>query len=159
MDRIVLQPLRRWSVSGWVAAALWLGFLLMVNVASWSASDLGGGLVSGFALAVSVAFIFIVGRRWRTARLYADREEIRLGKKFIRREDVVSIAIEPEGDTPVRFWLGVGTMAVTQDFTKTVSFRDADGRLLLSVPQLYGSAQVIELARFLKVPLSGAPSS
>ena len=159
MDRIVLQPLRRWSVSGWVAAALWLGFLLMVNVASWSASDLGGGLVSGFALAVSVAFIFIVGRRWRTARLYADREEIRLGKKFIRREDVVSIAIEPEGDAPVRFWLGVGTMAVTQDFTKTVSFRDADGRLLLSVPQLYGSAQVIELARFLKVPLSGSPSS
>ena len=159
MDRIVVQPLRRWSVSGWVAAALWLGFLLLVNVASWSASDVGGGLVSGFALAVSVAFIFIVGRRWRTAPLYVDREEIRLGKKVIRTEHVASIAVEPEGDTPVRFWLGVGTMAVTQDLTRTLNFRDPDGRLLLSVPQLYGNAQVIELARFLKVPLSGAPSS
>ncbi|HKW60609.1 MAG TPA: hypothetical protein VJR46_12725 [Candidatus Dormibacteraeota bacterium] len=140
---------------GWVAAALWLAFVVLIVVASWGGFDWGGRSVAAFVLLVSAGFVFAIVRRWRSLSIYADEEEVRFGVRRIRRADIASMAMEPPGDTPVRFWAGVGVMAVTQDVSRSVNFRSADGRSLLRTTDLYGRDQLRELARFMDVPLEG----
>jgi hypothetical protein len=77
------------------------------------------------------------------------------GNRVIPRADVRAIGIEPAANTKAEFWLWVAVMALTQDLSRTVEFRAADGRSLLRTKDLYGSPQLEKLAKFLGAPLIG----
>jgi hypothetical protein len=150
-----IRPPRSWVVLGWVAAGFWLGFLVLVLVASWTGFDWSGRAVVLFLLAVSAVFIFAIARSWRSLDIRADDKTVCLGKRTIPRREIASIAVEPPGDTRLRFWAAAGVMAVTQDAARMVVFRSADRRALLETKELYGREQLRELANFLDVPLVG----
>ena len=156
MDRIEIRPTRSRAILGWLAAASWLAFLVLILVAGWSGFDLASRMLVAFVLAVSAGFTLLMATGWSTLAIRADAREVRFGKRVIQREDIATIDLEPPGDTPLRFWLGVATMAVTQDQTRMVCFRAADGRALLRVGNVYGRDRLRQLADYLNVPLRGA---
>ena len=152
---VEIQPRRRWLVLGWLAAGLWMAFVSFILVAGWSGFDWSGRTVTLFLWLLSAGFVFAIARRWRGLAIQVDGDSVRFGKRLVARADVASIAIEPPGDTPLRFWAGVGGMAISQDFSRSINLRSADGRSLLLTTDLYGREQVRRLASFLDVPLEG----
>ncbi|HSS61563.1 MAG TPA: hypothetical protein VLK30_08925 [Candidatus Limnocylindrales bacterium] len=128
---------------------------MAVTIAAWAESDWIARLATAWFLLTTTLLTVLVGLRWRHLELIVDAQEIILGKRSVRRQDVASIALEPAGDTASRFWFGVALMALTQDLSKRVNFRDATGRSLLVTTDIYGTAGLQELAAFLGVPLIG----
>jgi hypothetical protein len=155
MDRIEISPARRWVWFAWLAAAAWLVIAVAITIAAWMSADWGARALTAWVLLLSGGFITLVASRWKTLDLRADDKEIRFGKRVVRRSEVAAIAIEPVGNTPARYWFWVAVMAITQNLSRTVSFRAANGRSLLTTTDLYGSDRLKTLADFLHVPLIG----
>jgi hypothetical protein len=65
---------------------------------------------------------------------------------------VSEITTGPTATSATHFWLKVLMMAISQDFTRRVYLRTAEGRSLLEIPDIYGSGQLARLAAYLGIP-------
>jgi hypothetical protein len=143
----------RWVLASASLAGIYWLVLLAFALFGWTDADWIGKaiLVWLFLVGAAVSAFLLTG--WKNLSLIADATEIRFGKRSLLRARVSEISTGPVATTATQFWLGVVVMALSQDFTRRVSFRAADGRALLETPDLYGSTQLARLATFLEIPL------
>ena len=149
---IEIHPSRRWvltSVS--IAVVCWLG-LLAFALFGWSSADWIGKAILVWLILVGAAVSAVALRGWKNLSLIAGPTEIRFGKRSLLRSRVSEITTGPVATTATQFWLGVAGMALSQDFSRRVYFRAADGRALLETTDLYGSRQLARLAAYLQIP-------
>ena len=149
---IEIHPSKRWvltTVS--VAVVCWLGLLAFV-LFGWSSADWIGKAILVWLILVGAAVSTIALTGWKNLSLIAGPTEIRFGKRSLLRSHVSKITTGPVATTATQFWLGVAWMALSQDVSRRVYFRAADGGTLLETTDLYGSRQLARLASYLQIP-------
>ena len=149
---IEIRPAKRWVLAAAALAGICWLVLLALGYFSWPSAGWIGRAILVWLFLVSVAVSAFVLSGWKRLSVITDEAHVRFGRRSILRSDLSEIKTGPVATSATQFWVGVAVMALSQDFTRTVYFRAADGRALLEIPDLYGSARLADLAAYLRIP-------
>ena len=147
-----IRPLMRWVPASAAIGAICWSVLLVFALFGWTDADWIGKAILVWLLLVGAVVSAFVLKGWKNLSVIAGETEIRFGKRSLLRSHVSEIRTGPDAATVTQFWLGVVMMALSQDFSRRVYFRAADGHALLETTDLYGSRQLARLAGFLEIP-------
>jgi len=147
-----IRPSMRWALaSAAIGAICWSG-LLVFALFGWTDADWIGKAIFVWLFLVGAVVSAFVLKGWKNLSVVAGETEIRFGKRSLLRSHVSEIRTGPDAETATQFWLGVVMMALSQDFSRRVYFRAADGHALLETTDLYGSGQLASLSAYLHIP-------